>query len=190
MRIPTDIAKQISSTKSHKKGIYFTIEAVIAMMVISIGFGIILYLFVVLSKPPIGIVQTDLHNTVDLFSLPLQDIGNGTCSAAGNATDNGNITDPTMILMNQLGEFYYRYTTLDCDYCDDLLTECIIDFVNYRDIQGNNLQISIEGTAFYANGTIDQENATVLLPFKMLLFGTRNNTEMWGPYLGEIRVWQ
>ena len=190
MRIPTGIAKQISFTKSHKKGIYFTIEAVIAMMVISIGFGIILYLFVVLSKPPIGIVQTDLHNTVDLFSLPLQDIGNGTCSAAGNATDNGNITDPTMILMNQLGEFYYLYTTLDCDYCDDLLTECIIDFVNYRDIQGNNLQISIEGTAFYANGTIDQENATVLLPFKMLLFGTRNNTEMWGPYLGEIRVWQ
>jgi hypothetical protein len=190
MRIPTSIAQQISFTKPHKKGIYFTIEAVIAMMVISIGFGIILYLFVVLSKPPLGIVQTDLYNTVDLFSFQLQDISNGTCSASGNATDNGNITDTSMTLMNQLGEFYYRYTARDCDYCDDLLRECILEFVDYRDIHDNNLQISIEGTAFYANGTIDQENATVLLPFKMLLFGTRNNTEMWGPYLGEIRVWQ
>lgn len=176
--------------KNSKKGIYFTIEAVIAMMVISIGFGIILYLFVVLSKPPIGIVQTDLYNTVDLFSLQIQEISNGTCSAGSDATDDGNITDTSVTIMNQLGEFYYRYTALSCDYCDELLKKCIVDFVDYREIQDNNLQISIENTAFYLNGTIAQENATVLLPFKMLLFGTRNNTEMWGPYIGEIRVWQ
>ncbi len=178
------------NTKKSKKGLYFTLEAVIAMMVISIGFGIILYLFVVISKPPISIVQTDLYNTVDLFSIKLLDIEKGACSATSDMIEDGNITDTIIPFFNQLGEFYYRYNVQNCDYCDDLLKICITDLLDYRNLEEQNLQISIDGKVFYSNGTIAQENATVILPFKMLLFGARNNTEMWGPYLGEIRVWQ
>jgi hypothetical protein len=173
-----------------KKGIYFTLEAVIAMMVISIGFGIILYLFTVTAKPPVTTVQTDLYDMVKLFNIPLNTIGEGTCSAAGTAVDDGNISDTSNTFFNQLGEFYYRYTTQNCDYCDELITQCIADYINYRNLEDENMQISIEGTAFYNSTGIDQENATAVFPFPVLLFGMQNNNAMWGPYTGEIKVWQ
>lgn len=173
-----------------KKGIYFTLEAIIALLVMSVGFGIILYLFLVLSKPPISAVQTELYDTVELFTIPIDSIGNGTCSASSDLVLDGNITDTSNTFFNQLGEFYYRYTEKDCDYCADILSQCIIDFVAYRNIEEQNLKINIEGTTWYKNGTIDEENATVLFPFKVLLLGVYNHSVMWGPYTGEVQVWR
>ncbi|MFA6888889.1 MAG: hypothetical protein WC254_05340 [Candidatus Woesearchaeota archaeon] len=173
-----------------KKAIYFTLEAVIAMMVISVGFGILLYMFVVTSTPPISTVQSNLYDMVKLFNMPIYSIGNGTCSKSGNATLDGNITDTSSTFFNQLGEFYYRYTTQNCEYCDDLITTCVTDYITYRNINDQNIQISIEGIPFYNSTTINQENATALFPFPILLFGIQNNSAMWGPYTGEIRVWQ
>lgn len=173
-----------------KKGIYFTLEAIIALLVMSVGFGIILYLFLVLSKPPISAVQTELYDTVEIFNLPIQSIGNGSCSATSDFVTNGNITDTSNTFFNQLGEFYYRYAEKGCDYCDDLLSQCITDFIDYRNLEDKNIQINIEDTLWYKNGTIDQENATVLFPFKVLLLGVYNNSVMWGPYKGEVLVWR
>lgn len=173
-----------------KKAIYFTLEAVIAMMVISIGFGIILYLFTVTPKPPITTVQTELYDMVKLFNVPINSISEGTCSATGDAVEYGYITDTTNTFFNQLGEFYYIYTTQNCDYCDELIITCINDYIDYRNLGDENLQISIEGTAFYTSTGIHQENATAVFPFPILLFGIQNNSAMWGPYTGEIKTWQ
>lgn len=182
-----------SIMQSNKKGIYFTVEAVFSLMVISIGFGIILYLFVVLSKPPVGIVQTELYDTADLFMVKIQDISQGNCSINSTAVEegDGNITDISNTLFQQLGEYYFRWAVQDCDYCDDLLSTCIADYVSYRNLDDVNVDLRIEGTSFYTNNaTLAQENATVLFPYKTILFGTVNNTHMWGPYIGEIRIWQ
>lgn len=180
----------VSLRLSSKKGIYFTLEAVIALMVISIGFGILLYIFVVSSKPPVSAVQTELYETVEIFNMNIENIANGSCSARSDFINDGNITDTTNTLFNQLGEFYYRYDELGCDYCDELLMQCIADFVDYRNLDEHNIQISIENTVWYRNSTIDPENATVLFPFKMLLFGIYNNSEMWGAYSAEVRLWR
>lgn len=173
-----------------KKGIYFTLEAIIALLVMSVGFGIILYLFLVLSKPPISAVQTELYDTIELFNLPLQSIGNGTCSASSDLLLDGNITDTSNTFFNQLGEFYYRYTERGCEYCSELLSQCITDFIDYLNIEEQNIKINIEGSTWYENGTIDEENATVLFPFNILLLGVYNNSAMWGPYTGEVQVWR
>lgn len=184
------ISLPISLPIHSKKGIYFTLEAVIALMVISIGFGILLYMFVVSSKPPVSAVQTELYDTVEIFNMNIENIANGSCSATSDFVSDGNITDTTNTLFNQLGEFYYRYEELGCDYCDEILIQCIADFVDYRNLDEQNIQISIENTVWYKNSTIEPENATVLFPFKMLLFGTYNNSQMWGPYSGEVRLWR
>ncbi len=173
-----------------KKGIYFTLEAVIAMMVISVGFGIILYLFTVAPKPPITTVQTDLYDMVKLFNIPINNIGEGTCSASGQAVEDGYISDTSALFFNQLGEFYYMHTTQNCEECSELITTCITEYLDYRNLGDENIQVSIEGIAFYNSTGIDQENATAVFPFPILLFGIQNNTAMWGPYTGEIKTWQ
>ncbi len=191
MHIPIIIKSIMKSViHSNRKGIYFTLEAIFALMVISIGFGIILYLFVVLSKPPVGIVQTELYDTADLFMVEIQDIGSGNCSINSTAVDDGNITDVSNTLFQQLGEYYFR-STVGCDYCGEMLSTCIADYTSYRNLDDLNIDVRIEGTSFYMNNaTFGQENATVLFPYKTILFGTVNNTYMWGPYIGEIRIWQ
>lgn len=173
-----------------KKALYFTLEALVAMMVISVGFGILLYLFVVTSAPPITTVQTNLYDMVKLFNMPIYSISDGTCSVTGDAVEDGEISDTSTTFFNQLGEFYYRYTTQHCDYCDELITTCITEYITYRNLDEENIQISIEGIPFYNSTNIDQENATALFPYPVLLFGIQNNSAMWGPYTGEIRVWQ
>jgi hypothetical protein len=173
-----------------KKAMYFTLEAVIATMVISVGFGIILYLFTVTPKPPITTVQTDLYDFVEFFTVPINSISEGACSATGTAVEDGDITDTSISLFNQLGEFYYRYSTQGCDYCDELIVQCIEDYVDYRNLDDENMQISIEGIAFYTSTGIDQENATAVFPSPILLFGIQNNSAMWGPYTAEIKTWQ
>lgn len=185
------IPQRMKSIHSNKKGIYFTLEAIFALMVISIGFGIILYLFVVLSKPPIGIVQTELYDTADLFMIELQDIAQGNCSINSTAIEEGYITDTSNTLFQQLGEYYFRSITEDCTYCAEMLNTCIADYISYRNLQDVNIDVRIEGNSLYTNNaTFAQENATVLFPYKTILFGTVNNTQMWGPYVGEIRIWQ
>ena len=188
MRIPQRMKLPMHS---HKKGIYFTLEAIFSLMVISVGFGIILYLFVVLSKPPVGIVQTELYDTADLFMVEIQDISQGNCSINSTAVEEGYITDTSNTLFQQLGEYYFRSTTEDCTYCAEMLSTCIADYVSYRNLDDVNIDVRIEGTSFYMNNaTFAQENATVLFPYKTILFGTVNNTQMWGPFVGEIRIWQ
>lgn len=173
-----------------KKALYFTTEAVIAMMILSVGFGIIFYMFTVLSKPPVGIVQTTLYDTVDLFDMKIKDIGNGSCSSNSSLVTNGNITDTTQSLLIQAGELYYRYKEKNCDYCDELLKQCINDFIQDQDKEDENLRIEINGETWYKNGTITRENATVIFPQKIFLIGTLNNTAMWGPYIAQIEVWK
>ncbi len=173
-----------------KKAFYFTMEAVIALMILSIGFGILLYLFTVLAKPPVSIVQTKLYDTVTLFSMKIESISGGNCSATSDWTADGNITVTSNSILNQAGEFYYRYSERNCDYCDDLLEQCLREFADEKNIEDENIEIRIDKRTWYYNGTMTQENASVVFPYKMLLFGTYNNSAMWGPYVAEVRVWQ
>ncbi len=180
----------LKKVKTRKQGIYFTIEAMIAMMILSVGFGIIIYMFTMLAKPPIGVVQTTLYDTVDLFNTKIDSIGNGSCSLNSTWIDDGNITDTSQSILNQAGEFYYRYSEKNCEYCGELLQQCISEFVDYKNIQEENIKIEIDGQTWYANGTITLENATVIFPNRILLLGTENNTVMWGPYVAKVQVWQ
>jgi hypothetical protein len=197
-----------------KKAMYFTLEAIVAMMVISVGFTIILYLFIALAQAPVQTVQTDLYDTVTILDLELQDISSGECSVRGDLVDEGIISDTSNSFFNQMGEFYFCMNSDSCTCTTDCETEyqeyiydCLEDFIDYRSLDDMNLQLQIEDTVLYRSdydsvdhtviydgldgtGNADQENATVLLPFKIMLVGIWNNEETWGPYIGEVRIWQ
>lgn len=187
-----------------KKAIYFTVEAIIAMMVISIGFTILLYIFVAMEQAPVQTVQTTLYDIVAELDIEIRDIGgDGTCSAASPLVENGIINDISNSFMTQLGEFYFCMHTDDqtCRCISDCATEyssylqdCMTDFIDYRNLDDQNMQIMIDDTVLYSSDTIDknidQENATVLFPFKLMLFGLHDNQHPWGAYIAEVRIWE
>jgi hypothetical protein len=197
-----------------KKGIYFTLEALIAMMVISVGFTIILYLFVSLSQAPIRTVQTDLYDTVSIMDLQLIDLGTGECSANGDLADGGIIVNTQYTFFTQLGEFYYCMNTDTCICEFDCASEyeayihdCVEDFIPLRNLDEINFALSIDDVIIYRSdydsimhdvmyfsgdeeSNLDQENATVLFPYKVMLVGIYDDRETWGPYIGEVRVWE
>ncbi|PIN79776.1 hypothetical protein COV16_02495 [Candidatus Woesearchaeota archaeon CG10_big_fil_rev_8_21_14_0_10_34_8] len=199
-----------------KKGIYFTIEAIIAMMVISVGFTILLYLFVALSQPPISSVQTGLYDVVEELDLEIRDIGSSeddACSAKGELVENDIIIDTDNGFFTQMGEFYYCMNSDNC-VCDsdceseyeEYIGTCMEFFISKRNLDEKNLYLQIEDTVLYRSdadstdnviyisgdedGNLDQENATVLFPFRIILIGVYNGTNTWGPYTGEVRIWE
>jgi hypothetical protein len=74
------------------------------------------------------------------------------------------------------------------------MQSCITDFIDYRNLDDQNMQIMIEDTVLYSSDTIDgnldQVNATALFPFKQILFGLHDNQHPWGTYIAEVRAWE
>ncbi len=181
----------------NKKALYFTLEAIIALMVLSIGFTILVYLYMALAEPPVRTVQNDLYDLLEVLDQQILDLGDGTCSAKSSLVEEGIINDTTNNFFTQLGEFYYRMTDPSCD-CEEeyqqYIEDCIADFLAYQNLEDRNLQIRIEDTVLYTSddedGRLDQANATVLLPFRVILVGIYDKREPWGLSVGEVRLWE
>ncbi len=189
--------KKEKMMKENKKALYFTLEAIIALMVLSIGFTILVYLYMALAEPPVGTVQTNLYDLVEVLDQQILDLGDGTCSVQSSLVDEGIINETTNSFLMQLGEFYYRMTDPSCDCEEEYKTyieDCIVDFLKYQNLDKQNLQIQIEDTILYNSeeeaGRLDQANATVLLPFRVLLVGVYDKREPWGLYVAEVHLWE
>lgn len=181
----------------NKKALYFTLEAIIALMVLSIGFTILVYLYMALAEPPVRSVQTDLYDLLEVLDQQILDLGEGTCSAQSSLVEEGIINDTTNSFLTQLGEFYYRMTDPSCDCEEEYQTyieNCITDFLEYQNLNDRNLHIKIENAVLYSSdeedGRLDQANATVLFPFRVLLVGIYDKREPWGYYVSEVRLWE
>lgn len=181
----------------NKKALYFTLEAIIALMVLSIGFTILVYLYMALAEPPVRTVQTDLYDLLGVLDQQILDLGDGTCSAQSSLVEEGIINETTNSFFTQLGEFYYRMNDPSCDCAEEYQTyidDCIVDFLEYHNLDKRNVQLTIDDTVLYTSddedGRVDQENATVLLPFRVLLVGIYDNREPWGLSVGEVRLWE
>lgn len=181
----------------NKKALYFTLEAIIALMVLSIGFTILVYLYMALAEPPVRTVQTDLYDLLEVLDQQILDLGDGTCSAQSSLVEEGIINETTNSFFTQLGEFYYRMNDPSCDCAEEYQTyidDCIVDFLEYHNLDKRNVQLTIDDTVLYTSddedGRVDQENATVLLPFRVLLVGIYDNREPWGLSVGEVRLWE
>lgn len=184
-----------------KKAMYFTLEAIIATLIISVGFGVILYLLVTPAQPPLHTTQTALTDTAAVFLLPVGTLDSGTCSPSGSAVTEGYITDLSISFFQQLGEFYAQSKT-ECTEAEisagicvsyELLTTCLTEFITEMNLDERNMEVSLDGTVYYTSAGLAEEEATVILPYAVLLTGTYTKDDtivFWGPYEGEIKVWE
>ena len=202
-----------------KKGMYFTLEAIIATLIMSVGFGVILYLFVTPQGPPLHTTQTTLTDAADLFLLPIGTLDGGSCSPTGDAVTNGDVTDLSLPFFQQLGEFYYKSKT-ECTQAEvsvgtcaynEWITTCLVgagedEFIDVMNLEDLNMEVSIDDIVYYTTdgvtGRLAKEDAEIILPYRVLLAGTYTKTilnddgtteqrkEFWGPYVGEIKIWE
>ena len=197
-----------------KRGQYFTIDAFIALVVISTG--LLLVLAVNSYSPSAAQPEILAYGIVNSFvQHKVNDLNNPFLKE--KITD-GNITNPHNTILQQAYEFKQYHT-----FPDDgaVLTKKLLDNITPELIPvqyGFEVRIG-EGTCaappdypaiptrlriVSCNSPLDlpytysrptslgkwQNDTDLLISGKRLMFGTNNDREFWGPVLVEVRVWQ
>ena len=161
-----------------KKGYFFTIDAFLAIGVIIIGLVI---LASVRSYTPYDVqtlyLSRDFAN--DLGTVKMGDLNT---PIVQYLIRNGIISSPENTVIEQIGSFYYTGENNVSSYILQNITKGLVpDKYGY--------DISIEDRLLY-NTSVRPVNPNMLLSTSRIAYGIINQSEMWGPYKVQIRVWQ
>jgi len=104
-------------------------------------------------------------------------------------TRNGNITDTDQPLIEQIGEFYYRNQTKDCDFCMDLADRFLLNITQNLVPSEYNYIIMIDNNTIHTHASIGMEGARFITPARAIVHGIYNETELFGPFLVEVLSW-
>ena len=107
---------------------------------------------------------------------------------------NGNITDNSKTIIEQIGEFYYRNQTKNCNYCMILINSTINSTLINMFPEDYNFIVIFDNKTIFTNintglQKISIENATIVIPSKAIVHGLYNKTELYGPYIIEVLSW-
>ncbi len=167
----------------NKQGYYYSLDALIAIVIITVGILIVL--------------QSNTHNqpksNVILYAQDLSNFLSHTKIYDLNDElfldtiqlwkQDGNITSFDNTILEQAGEFY---TYKKMDKLESLLGN--LSSNNYATTY--NFNIWINGSIVYNHTTINQSMAKSVIVNKMIISGVGNKNLFWGPYIAEVRVWQ
>jgi hypothetical protein len=160
-----------------RKGYFFTLDAFIAMSVVITGI-VILFSGKFIPKEDIqtSFYAKDLSNT--FLNTKIYQINNRYIDhLIGNKT----ITDPELTLMEQIGLFYYQGNQSRLIYFISNITSGAVP-------EQYDFEILIDSdTVYYTR--LNKNSSKVLSSSKNIVFGTINETLMWGPSVVEVHVW-
>ncbi|MBI5388838.1 hypothetical protein HZB01_00485 [Candidatus Woesearchaeota archaeon] len=172
-----------------KKGYFFTLDVVIATIVLAVG----LY-FVLSARNEVPYYTTSQYLSEDMIttfsSVQIRDISNNYIDYLVN---DSNITNLDNTLMEQMGEFYYRQSK-GCDFCGSILTNFTREVT--RGIIPSNFDYAVlikeagDSYTLIYNSSEQNMDAVIVISSKRLASGIYNVSELWGPYVFEVRVWQ
>ncbi|MFH1590793.1 MAG: hypothetical protein ABIC95_02600 [archaeon] len=161
-----------------KRGIFFTADAFLAIGIITLGLLLILSLRIDEKSPE----QTTI------FSQDLIDLTSSTELYLINnrylfdLRDDGNISNIRYTLLEQAGEFYFLNQS-------STARELILN-VTDKAIGGQyDFSVIIDGVNLY-NTSDSQSESVILVSTKKIIFGIHNDSEYWGPFRAEVRVWR
>ena len=161
-----------------KKAYFFLVDSLIALGVLAVG---LILIFSYNSAAP----RTEQPFTVSddvittLNSYRIMDINNYYLTTL---EENGNITDPTKPLLEQIGEFYYlNKKKLIVEFLDNVTHDLIPDNFNYM--------IMIDGVNVYNHSTMLIGAGRYVIPARTITHGLLNPTDMYGPYIVEVLSW-
>lgn len=187
---------------------FFTIDVFIAMSVLLIGvFVFFAYYSYEVPKAQAVSYTSDIQG---LFATTtIADLNPYALPYVKRYLEDHNITRKENTIFTQIAEFYYRYTK-GCSYC---LNESIVNFTTdiskkmiteqyamkillYPDPlaydpydPSTSLELFTWSGASSLSKT-DENKAKTLFSSKTIVSGLYNDTEFYGPYIIEVRVWQ
>lgn len=186
----------------NKKAFFFTIDTIIALGVLVVGFLLIIstHTYQPIESQTIffskDILQVFTATKVDQADSDL--IFKMRCTDCDCGEYCGMITNLDNTLLEQLGEFVYRSERGCGEPCltaaKEIVTSLSSQLINpqfsyefvLRDIQPNQ-----EKEYALLNKTrISQDKTNLLIVSKRLVYGIADNENMFGPYVAEVRVWQ
>jgi len=164
-----------------RKAYFFSIDAFIAMIVISTG--IFLIFFSTSAEPPktnvFGLAE-DLTNY--LSATKIHDINDELYPYIKKLKLENNITDYSNTLMEQIGEFYIKKNLETAENFTKILTYNIVS-AQY------SYQVLVNRTNIYNKTLKSQKKASTIISSKTIIMGILNDSCVWGPLDAEVRIW-
>jgi len=179
----------------NKKAYLFILDAIVAMMVMTIGISLILSYRA--TEPPTQQAEIYSNDLVQFYSkIKIKDLNNAYFGLNGELVANGNISTVENTILEQLGEFYFRYSNQSCDFCLNMTNNSINVITKSLLLDQFNYEIIVDDykigkrTILYVNKKYPPKSkAQLILPTRRMVHGVYNNT-LYGPYIMEITVWQ
>jgi hypothetical protein len=174
-----------------KRGYFFIVDSIIALTVLSIG--IILLFSYNQYVPPTADLYTVSDEVINvLYYNVIEDMNNDYIRYT--LMYDGNITDTHKTIIEQIGEFYYRNQTKNCEYCMDLINNTIYSVLKNMFPSDYNYIVIFDNITIYDNlntgvERVSIENASLVMPSKAMVHGLYNKTELYGPYIVEVLSW-
>jgi len=172
----------------HKRGFFFTLDAIMALTILAVGmFLVFSAMLVVPTRSQTEIIAADTMaflqtTTIENLNDPIAGIG-------GSLWQQGKITKEKNTLLQQMGEFHAigDHTT------NEQFIEAVVgDFI----AENHMVQVHINSVSAYpqipSEELVTSRQSTDLLIAKTdIIFGIMNTTnfEMWGPTTITLSVW-
>lgn len=172
----------------NKKGYFFIIDAIIAILIISIGVLISFSLYNY--DPPKEqsfFLSNDVLNT--LSENYVYDINTNKVPYLELLKNQSYITNPKNTILEQIGEFYYRDIETACTNCDELTYNFTKVITKNLIPKEYNFQLIINGTQIYNQTNKDLVDSSIIVPNKKMIHGVFED-KLWGPYIVTVVIWQ
>jgi len=178
-----------------RKAYIFSLDAIVAIGVMVIGIVLVLMsLSYTPTESQAVTLSQDLLNA--FYSTRIYDLNDQDYLYVRFLKGNGNITNMENTILEQLGEFYYRSTSLGCVYCMALAGNIVKNISYYSIPEQYSFKMLVNNISLYERKSTnlmvssEQNESRLLMTSKRIFSGYINRTDMWGPYTAEVIVWQ
>jgi len=171
-----------------KKGYFFIVDAMVAIGALAIGMVLIFSMSEY--RPSTTQSYTVSEDVLNILSYNrIKQINNYYAGPNSVLTRNGNITDISKPLIEQSAEFYYRYDSLGCDFCKDLIGSFLGNITQKLIPENYNYVVIINNETVFNHSSDPISDAIFVTPARAIVHGIYNQTDLYGPYLVEVISW-
>ena len=171
-----------------KKAYFFTLDAILALSVLSIGIFLLFAAYT--NAPETAIVNLHAKGVMDVLALTqIQDITNPLIGVNGELWNEGQITNKENTILQQIAAFYAAGNATNAERSAQNITSNIIpsQFL---------FELWIDGTLVFPQGPSTEHNESKTTTNLMLVerkvvqgFLDEDTGALFGPYVTEIYVW-
>ena len=168
-----------------KRGYFFVVDAFIAGILLFTA--IILLLSRTTSVPPTSQAYQLIDGFMDFIShTQVRDISNSVVTAL---ILDGNVTNPSFNVAEQVTEMYDRRQSQGCAFCLNRAKLLVESLTNGSIPQTYGYQYQVNDTIISSRYPEARKDSTVLVAQSLIIYTSKNLTKTVGPYVTQVQVW-